>query len=62
VLRARPGLGKVRVGILEHFVLIPVAYLALQIGPVIAGGLADFFFYRALLFIAVWMFLFWHRA
>jgi hypothetical protein len=39
-----------------------MAYLALQIGPAIAGGLADFFFYRAFMFIAVWMFLFWHRA
>jgi hypothetical protein len=62
VLRARPRLGKVRVGILEHFVLIPVTYLALQIGTAIVGRLAGFFFYRALLSITVWVFLFWHGA
>jgi hypothetical protein len=60
VLRTWTGLRKVGVRIFEHFILIPVTYLILQIGPAVGGGGAGFFFNRSLVEIAVWVLLFWH--
>ena len=62
VLRARTGLRKIAVGIFKHFILIPVAQLTMKIGVPVGGGLAGFFFHRALVEIAVRVLLFWHRA
>ena len=61
VLRIGTGLRKVSVRVFEHFILIPVTYLVLQIGPAVGGGPADFFFNRSLAVIAVRVLLFWHR-
>src|ERR1700722_10667814 len=62
VLRIRPRLGKICIGVLEHFILITVTQLALQVGIAGGGGYACFFFNRALLSIAVRVILFWHRG
>jgi hypothetical protein len=60
VLRIWTGLRKVSVRVFEQFILIPVTYLVLQIGPAVGGGDADIFFFRSLVEIAVWVLLFWH--
>ena len=62
VLRIWPRLRKIRVRILEHFILIAVAQLALQIRLAVGGGHAGFFFNRALLEITIRVILFWHRG
>jgi hypothetical protein len=62
VLRIRPRLREICVGILEHFILIAVTQLALQVGVAVGGGHAGFFFNRSLLEITVRVILFWHRV
>jgi hypothetical protein len=62
VLRTGAGFGKIGVGIFEHFILIAVAQLALEVWLAVLGGMTDFFFYRSLVDIAVRVLLFWHRA
>src|ERR1700722_11891130 len=62
VLRIRSRLRKICVGVLEHFVLITMTQLALQVWFAGGGGYACFFFNRALLSIAVRVILFWHRG
>jgi hypothetical protein len=62
VLRIRSRLRKICVGVLEHFVLITMTQLALQVWVAGGGGYACFFFNRALLSIAVRVILFRHRG
>jgi hypothetical protein len=61
VLRTIAGLRKVSIRVLEHFILVPVAQLTLQVRLAVRGGYGGFLFYCTLVPIAVRMFLFWHR-
>jgi hypothetical protein len=62
VLRSIAGLRKVSIRVLEHFILVPVALLTLQIRFGVRRRHGRFLFDRTLVQIAVWVFLFWHRV
>lgn len=61
VLRTIAGFRKVSIRVLEHFILVPVAQLTLQVRLAVRGGHGGFLFDCTLVPIAVRMFLFWHR-
>jgi hypothetical protein len=62
VLRTIAGLRKVSIRVLEHFILVPVALLTLQIRFAVRRRHGRFLFDRTLVQIAVWVFLFCHRV
>jgi hypothetical protein len=60
VLRTIAGFRKIGIRVLEQLILVPVAYLTLQIRLAVGRGRGGFFFDCTLVQIAVSMFLFWH--